>query len=73
MARPATAAATYKTITVRLPDALLEELRDHASTYHMSLNAEILSAIEDRVEAIRAAQRARSAKGKARRDLLSTV
>ena len=73
MARPVTAAATYKTITVRLPDELLEELRDHAATYHMSLNAEILSAIEDRVAAIRDARRARAAKGKARRDLLSTV
>jgi hypothetical protein len=38
----------------------------------MSLNAEILSAVEERVAAIEKAQRARDA-GKARRTVLSTV
>jgi hypothetical protein len=72
MSRPATEAAAYTTLTVRLPPALLDVLRDHASTYHMSLNAEILSAVEDRVAAIEKARRARET-GKGRRSVLTTV
>lgn len=72
MSRPATEAATYTPLTVRLPSALLDVLRDHGSTYHMSLNAEILSAVEERVAAIEKAQRARET-GKGRRSVLSTV
>lgn len=72
MPRPVTEAATYTVITVRLPPAMLAVLREHGATYHMSLNAEILSAIEERVALIQQAQRVREG-GKKRRAVLSTV
>jgi hypothetical protein len=71
MGRPRTD-KKYEHLTVRFPEGMLDILREHGSTYHMSLNAEILSAVEERVAAIAKAQRARET-GKTRRPVLSTV
>ena len=50
MGRPKTEAATYKSLMLRLPTEVLEACKVRATIAHRSLNAQLLSVIEDWLE-----------------------
>lgn len=50
MGRPKTEAATYKSLMLRLPTEVLEACKVRATYEHRSLNAQLLSVIEDWLE-----------------------
>lgn len=50
MGRPKTEAATYKSLMLRLPIDMLEACKVRAAANRRSLNAQLLSVIEDWLE-----------------------